>query len=460
MQAPENVDLSTKKHLPASQKRGWMFAAACIAMAAVLCAVLWLGLSRRAPKEGSAAKPEEVSNAASTLDAGKPTPSVEYVTVSTRPPASTFSVTGSVEPNQQQLQQITPLVSGRVQKIYVALGDKVKRGKLLVRIDSPQVAELHGKLHEAETRLRLAKANLVRVQQAANRVSVLKAKASLAEAEATLKRTTQLVSEGLSARKELVSAEAQYERSVAEYNFQKNISLNKEVAEAKAEFSTAQTEAEHIRDGLKALDAHLPKEGEGVEHEISTIELHSPIAGTVIERTVNPGSGFEQGKPLLTITNTTTLWVIANVPEKQMAQIRLGTPARISLEGKTILGRVSYIDPRLNEDTRTSRVRVEINNLENRIQVGSFAQVEFTNPPSTRAIVFVPEAAVQAVDGKDVVFVRQNDGGFAMQDVTTEPASQGLVPILTGLRAGQQVAVNGAFILKSKVLKEKLGDQD
>ena len=74
--------------------------------------------------------------------------------------------------------------------------------------------------------------------------------------------------------------------------------------------------------------------------------------------------------------------------------------------------------------------------------------------------MFVPEAAVQAVDGKDVVFVRQNDGGFAMQDVTTEPASQGLVPILTGLRAGQQVAVNGAFILKSKVLKEKLGDQD
>lgn len=457
MQAPENFKSATKSE-HSNQKKGWMLALGIIGIAIVLCLFLWLGLSKRTPQETENKPLGET--AAKTLDVGKAATSIDSVAVTNRSSTATFSVTGSVEPNQQQLQQITPLVSGRVEAVYVALGDRVKPGQLLVRIDSPQVAELHGKLHEAETRLRLAKANLNRVQQAANRVSVLKAKASLAEAEATLKRTTQLVSEGLTARKELVAAESQYERSMADYNFQKDISLNKEVAEAKAEFSTAQTEAEHIRDGLKALDAHLPEEGEGAEHNISTIELRSPIAGIVIERAVNPGTGFEPGKPLLSIANTTTLWVIANVPEKQMLKVRLGTPARISLEGKTINGVVSYIDPRLNEDTRTSRVRIPITNATNSIQVGSFAQVEFSNPSSSTASVFVPESAVQTVEGKDVVFVLQKGGTFSLQEVITEPAINGLVPILRGLAPGQRVAADGSFVLKSKVLKEKMGEQD
>lgn len=454
MQAPEDIQSASDTDEPKNNARGWLITAIIIGIAGVLCAALWFGLSSRAPKE--AAKTEEKSE---ELDIDQKAAGIKLVIVTRTAPASTFSVPGTVEPNQQQLQQVTPLVSGRVQNICVALGDSVRKGTLLVQIDSPQVAEMHGKLHEAETRLRLAKINLDRVQQAANRVSVLKAKATLDEAESNLKRTKLLVSEGLTARKDLVATESEYDRAKAEFNFQKDISLNREVTLAKAEVQTAETEAEHIGDALRALDAHLGAENDGIEHNISKIELRSPIAGTVIERFVNPGSGFEQGKPLLTIANTTTLWVIANVPETQMTSIRLGSPATVKFGDRLVHGAVNYIDPRLNEDTRTSRVRIEIGNPENKIQVGSFAQVEFAAPATVQNTPFVPQTAVQTVDGKPVVFVKDpRSGKFRIRNVQIGTASSGMVPILSGLQPGEQVAAAGSFVLKSMLLKEQLGE--
>lgn len=462
MQAPEEMDSSSSKgYLRPPQSRGWLVTGVIIGTAAVLCLVLWFSLSRRTLKENPAEEKKEGSSTTVELEPGAHgTPGLQLVTVNNKVPLSTFSVAGTVEPNQQQLQQITPLVSGRVENIFVTLGAHVKPGTLLLSFDSPQVAELHGKLHEAETKLRLATINLNRVQQAANRVSVLKAKATLDEAESTLKRTKQLVSDGLTARKDLVAAQSEYERAVADYNFQKDISLNREVAEAKATLQTAQTEAEHIHDGLKALDARLGNEAEGREHDISRIELRSPIAGTVIERFANAGAGFEQGKPLLTIANTSILWVIANIPENLMAQIYVGSPAKVLLGSKTVTGKVSYIDPRLNEDTRTSRVRIEIANPEQKIQVGAFAQIEFIAAMKEPGALFVPEAAVQTVNGKIVVFVHDKAGKFSLRNVTIGTTSAGYVPILSGLSLGEEIAANGAFILKSKLLKQQFGDQD
>jgi membrane fusion protein, heavy metal efflux system len=457
MQVPEEIEspLGTKE--PPKNGRGWLITAVVIGIAGILCLVLWFGLSTRAPNEHVKEEKEAVGN---TIDINSAAAGVQVVTVGSQAPTSVFTVAGTVEPNQQQLQQVTPLVAGRVENIYVALGDYVKAGSLLVRIDSPQVAEQHGKLHEAETRLRLAQINLDRVQQTANRVSVLKAKATLDEAESTLKRTKLLISEGLTARKDLVAAQSEYDRAKADYNFQKDISLNREVAVAKAELQTAQTETEHIRDSLKAMDAHLGSKNEGAEHDISKIELRSPMSGTVIERFVNAGAGVEQGKPLLTIANTAILWVIANVPETQMATIHVGSPAVVKLANKDVPGRVSYVDPRLNEDTRTSRVRIELANPDNKIQVGTFAQVEFRTPAIAQGTAFVPEAAVQTVEGKPVVFVKASSGKFVVRQVQIGTASSGMVPVLSGVRVGEQIAANGSFVLKSKLLREKFGDED
>jgi cobalt-zinc-cadmium efflux system membrane fusion protein len=288
---------------------------------------------------------------------------------------------------------------------------------------------------------------------------VLKAKATLAEAESTLNRVKQLNKEGITARKDVVSAEAEYERAKADFNFEKDISLNKEVSEAKAEYATAQTEAEHIKDALNAFDAHISENDHKGEHDISAIQLKAPISGTVIERFVNAGSGFEPGKPLLTIANTSTLWVIANVPDQQMPNIQLGMKAQIKLANQTIPATVNYIDPRLNEDTRTGRVRLTVPNPQQRIKVGSFVDVAF-DVPSVATGMFVPSQAVQQINDKYVVFVQTSPGKFEPKDITVEPQSGGLVPVTSGLTGNEMVVTDGAFVLKSQLLKGQMGDDD
>lgn len=459
MAAQDDIEVPRRTSDAVNQKRGWLIATFAVAVVVTLCVALWTNIGHKTDQEEKATTTKTTENA-NVVEMTKDEGAIQIVTTSAGAPFSKFSATGTVEANQQQMQQITALATGRVESVNVALGDSVRPGMLLITIDSPEVAEMHGKLHEAETRMRLAKETLNRVKQSASRVLILKAKASLDEANYTLSRTRQLVTEGLVARKDLVSAESDQARALAEYNYQKDITLNKEVSEATAALSTAQTEVEHIRDALKAIDAQLSKAQESKKHDISTLELRSPIAGTVIERAVNPGAGVESGKPLLTVANTSTLWVIANVPEREMANVQINSKAKVSLEGKTIFGTVSFIDPRLNEDTRTSRVRIIIENPGNRIQTGSFAQIEFSRSIKTTSTIYVPEAAIQTVDGKQVVFVQGEDGKFTRREVTAGLEADGLIPVERGLKEGEKIAANGSFVLKSKLLRDQLGGDE
>lgn len=462
MQAPEETNVSTQRpNTPHTQRRGWFLTLVVIGIAVSLSTILWFTLGNKSSPEETSDKEEASGKTPSSVELNNNQADIKVITVSQKPPSSKLRVAGSVEANEQQVQQISALAAGRVEVVNVILGDQVRKGMLLLKIESPQVAEMHGKLHEAETKLTLSQVNLERVKQAANKVAVLKAKAALDESESTLKRTKQLVSEGLTAGKDLIAAQSDFEKSKAEYNFQKDISLNREVAEAVANLKTSETEAIHLRDSLKVLNAQMPSHGEGKEHDISTLELRSPISGVVLERLVNPGAGVEAGKPLLTIANTSTLWVIANVPEKELPRIRLGMPAEVLLEGRTISGSVSYIDPRLNEDTRTARVRVVVENAGNKIHVGSFAQVELQNPlPSTDSTVFVPASSVQTIENKKVVFVKTAEGAFSVREVRSGEEVEEMIPIFEGLKAGERIASNGSFVLKSKLLKNQMGDED
>lgn len=374
---------------------------------------------------------------------------------------------GVVEANQQKLQQVTPLVAGRVEKIYPAIGDTVTKGTVIATISSPQIAELHGKLHEAETKLALARENLKRVQQSANRVAILKAEADLRQAEHSLKRVRQLEAEGIVATKDVIAAEADYKKAKSELEFQKNISLNREVAAAKAEVKTAETEYEHIRDSLIAFGAQLPSEAHSSRsHDISLTSLKAPMSGIVIERLANPGEGVEAGKPLFTIADISSVWIIATVPESQIGDLREGMQTTISsavLGDRKLTGRITYIDPRINEDTRTARVRIEVLNADQRLKVGMFAQVSLQlvhTAPSNQ--ILVPDTAVQTAGDRTVVFVQKpNDKTkFLVRDVKAGEEIDGKRQIVAGLSPGEQVVVSGAFQLKSVLLKEQFGEEE
>ncbi len=419
----------------------------------------------KAASEEHADEKGEVKLSPEALEAAK----IEYATAAERPAVALLRATGTVEANQQQMQQVTPLVGGRVERVNFALGDRVRAGAPLAVISSPQIAEMHGKLHESETRLQNAERNLARVQKAENRAAVLSAKARLDEAEAALKRTRRLIELGAGAGKDLVAAETAYKTAKAEYDFQSNISLNKELAEAQAEVDTARVDVQHTRDGLRALGAPVSANEEDCRKcDISLVTLRSPISGTVIERLVNAGAGIEAGKPLFTVANISNLWVIANVPEAQVGALRVGTPAEVraaALGDETLVGHINYIDPKLSEETRTARVRVELPNPRERLKVGMFVEVGFRAAPTGGAgaanELTVPEDAIQRIGERTVVFVPKKGeaGHFEAREVEAGGQAAGYRVIKEGLKAGERVVTKGSFTLKTQLMKGELGEE-
>src|SRR5262245_47512308 len=409
----------------------------------------------------------EVELTGDALEAAK----VEYGAVTERPAVALLRVTGAVEANQQHVQQVTPLVGGRVDRVLVALGDRVRAGAPLAVVSSPQIAEMHGKLEEAEGRLKNAERNLARVKKAENQVAALSAKARLDEAEAALKRARRLIELGAVAGKDLIAAETAYKTAKAEYDFQTNISLNKELAEAQAEADTARVDVQHTRDGLRALGAPVSENEQDCRNcDISLVTIRAPISGTVIERLINAGAGIEAGKPLFTVADISTLWVIANAPEAQVGSLRVGTPAEVrgaALGEEVISGRVAYIDPMLSQETRTARVRVEVTNPQERLKVGMFVEVSFQTEAARQSKaaeseMIIPEEAVQRAGERTVVFLPKEGepGHFETRDIEVGGSTDGYQRVISGLKTGERVVSKGSFTLKTRLLKVEMGEHD
>lgn len=391
---------------------------------------------------------------------------LEYEGVTQRPAVSLLRVTGSVEANPRQTQQVSPLVGGRVERVNVAVGDRVGAGAVLAVISSPEIAEAHGKLREAETSLDTARRSLARVQRTENRVNILSAKARLVETDATLKRTRRLIELGAGAGEDLIAAEAAYTTAKAEYDFQSNIPLNRELQEAQAAVRTAEVDASHQRQSLAALGVPVPAGGRDDHNQnISLVTLRAPASGLVTERAVNAGAGVAAGTTLFTLSNLSSVYVIANVPEAQVGSVRQGTPAEIrsaALGDAVLRGSVNYIDPQLNEATLTARARIEIANPGERLKAGMFVEVGFqtTTNAATGEELVIPASAVQRIENKSMVFIpkEKEPGAFEVREIEVGGESDGYVRVLGGLKMGERVVTKGSFTLKTQMQKGEMGE--
>lgn len=390
---------------------------------------------------------------------------IETESVTQRPAVALLDVTGTVEADPQQTQAVSPLVAGRVEQVFVAIGDRVSAGQVLASIASTEVTEAYGKLHEAENRLDIARKNLDRIRRAENRVNILQAKARLDEAEATLKRTRQLIELGAGAGKDLIAAETAYKTAQADYEFQRNISLNKEIQEAEAEVKTAQIDVNHQHRSLLALGINVGA-GDEDARNIIRVPVRAPLSGTVSERFLNAGSGVQAGQQMFTLSNISSVWITANVPQQQLGLINIGSVASVkttALGEQTINARVTYIDPSINEDTRTAKVRLAVDNPGERLRPGMFVEVGFQTGTgaATGEELVVKSDAIQRVGEKTVVFVpKENEpGAFEVRDVEAGGEVEGYTRIRAGLQLGEKVVTKGSFVLKTQLQKGELGDE-
>ncbi len=441
----------------------WILTGAIVAIFGIL-GLAWI-ISNRSTAGENAESETQVQPKHSEIETGKElrlapeilaSAKILVEAVTQRPAISKLFVTGTVELNPETTEMATPLVGGRIERVFYGVGDYVQRGSVLAVISSPQLAQMHGKMHEAKTRFDLARRNLERVQKAENRVAVLQAQAKLQETEATLKRTKRLSELGAGAGKDLIAAETAYKTAKAEYDFQSKIALSRELQEAKAEVETAQVDVRHIEDELRSLGVPV-ESGRAADHrqDSSLVSLRSPLSGVVTERKYNAGAGIEAATSVFTISNLGTVYVIASVPEAYLAKLFIGAFAEISSPAiGRINGRVSYIDPQLDESTRTGKVRIEVPNPSGKLRAGMFAEVGLdagTNEATGQELV-VPSDAVQRMGDRSIVFVpRESEAGaFEVREIKLGLELNGYTRVIEGLRLGEKVVTKGSCLRKTQ----------
>lgn len=385
---------------------------------ALLALYLWTAWARggdtssEAPEAPPAASREASSNHLTVPHDVITAAAIESVPVGIGPASERLQTTGVVEPDQQQIQEVTPLIAGRVERVSVTLGDFVQAGSILLSVSSPQIAELQGTLTSAH--------------------------AKLVEAEATFNRTTRLVELGAGAGKDLVAAEA--------------------------EVRAARAQVTQVQQSLRALGA-TASESDRPDTATAVVAIRAPMSGQVIARTVNAGAWIEAGKSVLTIANLNTVWVIASVPEARLGAIRLDAPVEIrapTLGASPLHGRVNYIDPQLDQESRTAKVRVELPNKDRVLKVGMFVDVRVEGAPTRGASeLTVPSPAVQRIGERTVVFVPTSDPErFEVRDVELGDEVGDAQIVRSGLADGDRVVTKGGFTLKSQLLKGQFGEDE
>jgi cobalt-zinc-cadmium efflux system membrane fusion protein len=292
------------------------------------------------------------------------------------------------------------LVSGRITKVAVALGDKVKRGQLLGVVASSDVSEARARLDQARARL--------------------------SAAEATLARQQQLTSEGIGAQRSLIEAEAR-------------------VGELRAE-------VEGVRRQLSVF-------GSGSAGELT---LTAPIDGVVVAVEGTLGETVTPDQPAFIVTDPTKVWVRGNVPELELSRVRSGSAAVVRMHAfpdASMAGTITYVAPALDERTRSLPIRVSLSTPDPRLRSGLFGSIELVGGSADERVVVVPADAVATLEGQSVVFVPADEpNSFRAEVVELGRRAGAWFEVKSGLQEGAPLAVSGAFTLKSALRSGELSE--
>jgi membrane fusion protein, copper/silver efflux system len=179
----------------------------------------------------------------------------------------------------------------------------------------------------------------------------------------------------------------------------------------------------------------------------------SPVTGVVMKKPVMEGMMMKAGEEIFRFADLSTIWVIADVPEQDIAQVKVGNPARISFRafpGETFSGTVTFILHELEMATRTAKVRIEVKNLDHRIKHEMFADVEIGAGSSEPSRLVVPASALLDSGNRQVVLIDRGEGRFEPRAVKVGQRGDGFVEIIDGIKTGENVVVTATFLIDAE----------
>jgi Cu(I)/Ag(I) efflux system membrane fusion protein len=183
-----------------------------------------------------------------------------------------------------------------------------------------------------------------------------------------------------------------------------------------------------------------------------TIAIPSPVAGTVVEKIAIEGMHFQPGETLFRIVDISTMWVLAEVYEQDLAYVKVGDAARVTVNtwpDQPVDGKVTFIYPTIDKQSRTARLRIEVANPDGRLRADMAATVEIAAPLDGSRLA-VPEAAVIDSGRRQVVLVERGEGRYEPRPVRLGARVPGWVQVIEGLNAGERVVTQATFLIDAE----------
>jgi len=356
-------------------------------LSAALLGALLVGCSRQASPDPSQVKVEKAPDP-SIIEVEHPE-RFPVVTVEQRPSADEMLVNGVVAPDVNRSVPVLSLAGGRVAEIRAKLGDDVRKGQVLLEINSPDVSAAFSDYQKFRTDYALAHKQLERAQL--------------------------LYAKGAIAQKDLETAEDGEQK-------------------AKVDMETA---AQHVR----VLGADL-------DHPSPIVPVPAPISGTIVEQNITGGTGvrsMDNSPNLFVIADLSRVWMLCDVYENRLPGVHLGDFAEVRLTAypeRKLQARVVNIGRVLDPNTRTAKVRLELENPDRLLSVGMFATAVFrSKKEQMRALV--PASAILRLHDRDWVFRPEGGNRFRRTEIQAGATTRdGMRQVLAGLAGGDKVVVN------------------
>lgn len=319
--------------------------------------------------------------------------------------AITLALPGEISVDPDKSARVASPIPGRLAQVLFQEGSHVQKGAVLATVRIPDIAKVRSAHAAASAKAASARINATRLQELS----------------------------------------------------QKGLASSQETLNAKAEADALEAET-------KALDQQLRALGMGASGEGSELVLRAPIAGIVVSRAAVVGQPLTTEETIASIADLSEVWFLGRVFEKDLDDIHTGAKVEVQLNAfpkRRFTGVVEYIGRQIDPVARTVTARVRLTNQDDVLRLGLFgvAHVAIGTEQSDPVLV-VPRSAVVELSSKPVVFVREPDGDFELHEVVLGQSNLGKVQVLSGLREGEQVVVEGAFTLKSAVLRSSIAEEE
>ncbi|HEX4913431.1 MAG TPA: efflux RND transporter periplasmic adaptor subunit [Vicinamibacterales bacterium] len=331
--------------------------------------------------------------------------------VESRTGAEDVTLLGELAVDERNYAEVGVPVPARAMRLMAGPGDQVRAGEMLVELQSPELGKLRAEYVSAQARLTLA--------------------------EGALKRKRELAAE-------------------------KIVPL-REVQEAETDATQAQAAVRSASAALTALGVPPSTSGDAESRSAATFGLRSPVAGTVLERNIVQGQMLDPATPAFRIANLATLWLTVHAFERDAVRIAKGANARLTfsaLPGEQFPGVVTLLGGQVAKESRTIPIRIDVRNQRGLLRPGMSASAAVPVGASASRVLTVPVAAVQRVRNEWCVFLPKNSSTFEIRKIGRGRDLGDEVEVLSGLKTGEKIVVEGAFLLKSQAEKGEADHHD